>query len=76
VPTVRRALNRAERTLGAAPRNSLGRCSGPGAGLTATLKPPCPPVPWGSWYSLVACMDARLNVYAILGLADGEAGVG
>src|SRR3984957_8459320 len=30
------------------------------------------PLPPASHVAVVACMDARLNVYAILGLADGE----
>jgi carbonic anhydrase len=33
------------------------------------------PLPPASHVAVVACMDARLNVYAILGLADGEAHV-
>jgi carbonic anhydrase len=33
------------------------------------------PVPPARGVAVVACMDARLNVYAILGLADGEAHV-
>jgi len=33
------------------------------------------PVPPSKGVAVVACMDARLNVYAILGLADGEAHV-
>jgi carbonic anhydrase len=33
------------------------------------------PVPPSRRLAVIACMDARLNVYAILGLADGEAHV-
>ncbi len=33
------------------------------------------PLPPSRGVAVVACMDARLNVYAILGLADGEAHV-
>jgi carbonic anhydrase len=33
------------------------------------------PLPPASHVAVVACMDARLNVYAILGLAEGEAHV-
>ena len=33
------------------------------------------PLPPASHVAVVACMDARLNVYAILGLGDGEAHV-
>jgi carbonic anhydrase len=33
------------------------------------------PMPPSRGVAIVACMDARLNVYAILGLADGEAHV-
>ena len=33
------------------------------------------PLPPGKGVAVVACMDARLNVYAILGLNDGEAHV-
>ncbi len=33
------------------------------------------PLPPAKQVAVVACMDARLNVYAILGLADGEAHV-
>lgn len=33
------------------------------------------PLPPSRQVAVVACMDARLNVYAILGLADGEAHV-
>ena len=33
------------------------------------------PMPPSAHVAVVACMDARLNVYAILGLADGEAHV-
>jgi carbonic anhydrase len=33
------------------------------------------PLPPASHVAVVACMDARLNVYRILGLADGEAHV-
>jgi carbonic anhydrase len=33
------------------------------------------PMPPSRQIAVVACMDARLNVYAILGLADGEAHV-
>jgi carbonic anhydrase len=33
------------------------------------------PMPPGKGLAVVACMDARLNVYALLGLADGEAHV-
>jgi carbonic anhydrase len=33
------------------------------------------PLPPAKGVAVVACMDARLNVYAILGLADGEAHV-
>ena len=33
------------------------------------------PMPPSRHVAVVACMDARLNVYAILGLADGEAHV-
>jgi carbonic anhydrase len=33
------------------------------------------PLPPSGHVAVVACMDARLNVYAILGLADGEAHV-
>ena len=31
------------------------------------------PLPPALGVAVVACMDARLNVYAILGLAEGEA---
>ncbi|MGO9080619.1 MAG: beta-class carbonic anhydrase [Streptosporangiaceae bacterium] len=31
------------------------------------------PMPPSSGLAVIACMDARLNVYAILGLGDGEA---
>ena len=40
------------------------------AGFTGPL-----PLPPSKHVAVVACMDARLNVYAILGLADGEAHV-
>src|SRR5215472_11275345 len=33
------------------------------------------PLPPSKHVAIVACMDARLNVYAILGLKDGEAHV-
>jgi carbonic anhydrase len=33
------------------------------------------PMPPGKGLAVVACMDARLNVYALLGLAEGEAHV-
>ena len=33
------------------------------------------PMPPGNGVAVVACMDARLNVYALLGLAEGEAHV-
>src|ERR1700728_1095109 len=33
------------------------------------------PLPPARGLAVIACMDARLNVYAILGLADGEAHV-
>ena len=33
------------------------------------------PMPPGRALAVIACMDARLNVYAILGLAEGEAHV-
>jgi carbonic anhydrase len=33
------------------------------------------PLPPASHVAVVACMDARLNIYGILGLADGEAHV-
>jgi carbonic anhydrase len=33
------------------------------------------PLPPSAHLAVVACMDARLNVYAILGLADGQAHV-
>ncbi|MGH2689690.1 MAG: beta-class carbonic anhydrase [Actinomycetota bacterium] len=33
------------------------------------------PMPPGQKLAVVACMDARLNVYAILGLSEGEAHV-
>ncbi len=33
------------------------------------------PMPPGSKLAVVACMDARLNVYALLGLSEGEAHV-
>ena len=33
------------------------------------------PLPPGRGVAVIACMDARLNVYAILGLAEGEAHV-
>jgi carbonic anhydrase len=33
------------------------------------------PLPPSAHLAVVACMDARLNVYAILGLSDGEAHV-
>ena len=33
------------------------------------------PMPPGRGVAVVACMDARLNVYALLGLAEGEAHV-
>ena len=33
------------------------------------------PLPPAKHIAVVACMDARLNVYAILGLAEGEAHV-
>ena len=33
------------------------------------------PMPPSSHLAVVACMDARLNVYALLGLGDGEAHV-
>jgi carbonic anhydrase len=37
------------------------------AGFTGPL-----PMPPGKGVAVVACMDARLNVYAILGLAEGD----
>jgi carbonic anhydrase len=40
------------------------------AGFTGPL-----PLPPSKQVAVVACMDARLNVYGILGLADGEAHV-
>ena len=40
------------------------------AGFTGPL-----PLPPSKHVAVVACMDARLNVYAILGLKDGEAHV-
>jgi carbonic anhydrase len=40
------------------------------AGFTGAL-----PLPPSQHVAVVACMDARLNVYAILGLKDGEAHV-
>jgi carbonic anhydrase len=40
----------------------------------AAFNGPLPLVP-GKAMAVVACMDARLNVYAILGLAEGEAHV-
>jgi len=40
------------------------------AGFTGPL-----PLPPSRHVAVLACMDARLNVYAILGLADGEAHV-
>ena len=40
----------------------------------ATFSGPLP-LPPAKHVAVVACMDARLNVYAILGLADGEAHV-
>jgi carbonic anhydrase len=40
----------------------------------ATFQGPLP-LPPASAVAVVACMDARLNVYAILGLAEGEAHV-
>ncbi|HET6751552.1 MAG TPA: carbonic anhydrase, partial [Actinomycetes bacterium] len=33
------------------------------------------PMPPGKHLAVVACMDARLNVYALLGLREGEAHV-
>jgi carbonic anhydrase len=39
-----------------------------------TFSGPLPPPP-GRGVAVIACMDARLNVYAILGLAEGEAHV-
>ena len=33
------------------------------------------PLPPSAHLAVVACMDARLNVYAILGLAEGQAHV-
>jgi carbonic anhydrase len=33
------------------------------------------PMPPGKHLTVVACMDARLNVYALLGLEEGEAHV-
>jgi carbonic anhydrase len=33
------------------------------------------PIPPGKKLAVVACMDARLNVYALLGLAEGDAHV-
>jgi len=39
-----------------------------------TLSGPLP-MPPSSQIAVVACMDARLNVYALLGLSDGEAHV-
>src|ERR1700692_2263176 len=41
---------------------------------TAQLSGPRPRPP-GSHVAVVACMDARLNVYGILGLKEGEAHV-
>jgi carbonic anhydrase len=41
---------------------------------TETFSGPLP-LPPSRGVAVVACMDARLNVYAILGLADGEAHV-
>ena len=40
------------------------------AGFTGPL-----PLPPSKHVAVVACMDARLNVYAVLGLGDGEAHV-
>jgi carbonic anhydrase len=40
----------------------------------ATFQGPLP-LPPGKGVAVVACMDARLNVYAILGLGEGEAHV-
>jgi len=40
--------------------------------LSAVGKLPMPP---GKGLAVVACMDARLNVYALLGLSEGEAHV-
>jgi carbonic anhydrase len=40
----------------------------------ATFQGPLP-LPPGKGVAVVACMDARLNVYGILGLAEGEAHV-
>src|ERR1700726_5277450 len=40
------------------------------AGFTGPL-----PMPPSKQVAVVACMDARLNVYGILGLGDGEAHV-
>jgi carbonic anhydrase len=40
----------------------------------ATFSGPLP-LPPSRHVAVVACMDARLNVYAILGLKDGEARV-
>ena len=34
-----------------------------------------PPLPSGRHVAVVACMDARLNLYSILGLRDGDAHV-
>jgi len=33
------------------------------------------PLPPALWVAVIACMDARLNVYAALGLAEGDAHV-
>jgi carbonic anhydrase len=44
------------------------------AAYAASFKGPLP-LPPSRHVAVVACMDARLNVYAILGLKDGEAHV-
>jgi carbonic anhydrase len=44
------------------------------ARYAATFNGPLP-MPPGKGVAVVACMDARLNVYAILGLGEGEAHV-
>src|SRR3954451_19548823 len=44
------------------------------AGYAATFEGPLP-LPPAKHVAIVACMDARLNVYAALGLREGEAHV-
>src|SRR3984885_1696914 len=45
-------------------------------GYPERLSGPLPlPLPPARHVAIVACMDARLNVYGILGLAEGEAHV-